>query len=126
MNSEKYLLQIAAENPDIPGKAGDVLRAHLAERAALGLMRDIQLAHCRARETWVNRATAELRCGALLLTVPAGDLERVLRVADLPAQTALEYTRKAVGHPELASIAKRRFGRITEAQALSVLQDAQP
>lgn len=126
MDNEKYLLWIAAESPDIPGKAGDVLRAHLAEQAALGLMRDIQLAYCRARESLVTRAQMELRCGALLLTVPASGLERVLRVADLPAQTAIEYTRKAVDHPELASIAKRRFGHLTEAQALSVLQDAKP
>ena len=125
MNSETLLLQIAAESPDLPGHAGDLLRARLAQQAALGLMMDIQLAHARSREAVVTGARMALRCGALLLRVPACDLDRVLRVSSIGPQAAIEYVKLADDHPNLARIAVKRRGRIGEAQAMDLLKGTQ-
>ncbi|MDR3452636.1 MAG: hypothetical protein P4L96_07525 [Rhodoferax sp.] len=122
INWDARLLQIAEEHPDASGMAGELLRARLAQQAAHVVTHDLQLAHARAREAVVTGARLSLRCGALLLNAPAGDVAHLLRFAGISPQAGINYTHMALGHPELARISAKRFGRISEAQALHLLR----
>lgn len=120
MQTDKLLRDLARDDPQIPGQAGDVLRARLAQQAASDLIQDIHLAHARSREAVVTGARMALRCGALLLQA-GGEWAPTLRAAGISEHTGAEYVALALAHPELAAIALRRFGRISEAQALQTL-----
>ncbi|MDR3453787.1 MAG: hypothetical protein P4L96_13475 [Rhodoferax sp.] len=121
INWDARLLQIAEEHPDASGRAGELLRARLAQQAIHGLTHDLHLAHARAREAVVTGTRMALRCGALLLKAPAGEVATLMRVAGITPQAGEHYMHMALGHPELARISAKRFGRISEAQALHLL-----
>ncbi len=121
-NWESRLRQLAAENPDAPGEAGETLRAVLKRQAAHDLTQALQLSHARSREAVVTSARMALRCGALLLNAPAGELPGLLRAADISTQAAENYMRLALDHPEMQERCLRRNGRITEGEALNLLR----
>lgn len=119
--TDKLLHELAEAHPNLPEAAGDAMRARLAAHAALDLIQDVMLADARAREAVATGARMALRCGTLLLNA-GGDWDRLLRAAGISEQTAAGYVALALAYPEIAAIASRRFGRITEAQALEILR----
>ena len=125
-NWNARLLQIAKENPDAPGKAGEILRAALARQAVSQSTHDLQLSHCRTREAVVTGARMALRCGALLLrakaTMPANEFAGLLRVACILPEAAEGYMLLAHEHPNLRRQCLRRKGRISESDALNILR----
>ena len=119
------LLQIAQENPDTPGRAGELLHDRLARQAAHAFTRDIHLAHARAREAVVTGTRMALRCGGLLLKVPAGEVAALMRGAGITPHAGEDYMRIASEFADLARICTRRNGRISEAHALHLLRGEQ-
>ena len=124
INWDARLLQIAEEHPDAPGRAGELLRARLARQATHGLTHDLHLAHARAREAVVTGTRLSLRCGALLLKAPAGEVATLLRVAGITPQAGEHYMQLASEFAELRKTCERRNGRISENDALHSLRGA--
>jgi hypothetical protein len=63
-----------------------------------------------------------LRCGALLLTAPRGDLLTLLRAAGISTRAADKYIRLALAATgEQRRRCLRRRGRITESEAMDLL-----
>lgn len=117
---DKFLREMTEAHPDLPGTASDAMRARLAAHAAFDLIQDVMLADARTRESVLRGVCMALRCGALLLK-EGHDWTRLLRATGISEQAAAGYVAMALTHPELAAIASRRFGRITEAQAQDIL-----
>lgn len=118
--ADKLLREVAEGYPDLPDAAGDAMRARLTVHASFDLIQDVMLADARAREAVATGARMALRCGTLLLN-GGRDWDRMLRAAEISEQAAAGYVALALAHPEMAAIASRRFGRLTEAQAREVL-----
>ena len=121
-NWNARLLQIAKDNADLSGTVGDKLRSSLARYANVDKCRALELAHARAREAVVTGTRMALRCGAILNETPASDLPFLLRVTGVSDKASTNYARIAQEFPVLSQLCARRNGRITERQALQVLQ----
>jgi hypothetical protein len=110
----------------IPGEAGERLRSLLRQRAFSFFAQQVQLASARSREAVVTEARQALRCGCLLLQVPASDLPVLLRAACISQETAEAYmllARKCTKDQRRRLL--RRRGRITEDEALDLLRGTQ-
>lgn len=118
--TESLLRTLAETHPDVLGATGDAMRARVAAHAAFDLIQDVMLADARAREAVATGARMALRCGTLLLK-GGGDSDKLLRTAGISEQAAAGYVALALAYPELAEIGSRRFGRLTEAQALETM-----
>ena len=118
--------QLAREHAEMAGATGDKLRATIARHPVAESVRSLQLAHARAREAVVTGARMALRCGALLGDVPSSNLAYCARIACLTEIEVARYRALAQSFPDLAATCARRNGRISEMQALQVLDRAQP
>jgi hypothetical protein len=121
MQADKILSEIARDDLQLPGAVGDAMRARMADQASADLIQDVLLAHARARESIVTGARMALRCGALLLKT-GGDWAPLLRATGISEETAADYVALALTYPDMARTVLQRLGRVTEAQALGMLQ----
>ncbi len=124
-NWQLRMQQIASEHADMGGPTGDKLRAAIARHTVAESLRSLQLAHARAREAVVTGTRMALRCGALLGDVPPSCLAQSLRIACISDMTAASYLGLAQSFPDLAAMCARLNGRISEMQALQVLEGLQ-
>jgi hypothetical protein len=125
-NWESRLQQIAREHADMAGPTGERLRATIARHTVAESVRSLQLAHARAREAVVTGTGMALRCGALLGDVLPAQMALTLRIACLSDMTAASYLGLAQSFQDLAATCARRNGRISEIQALRVLDRPHP
>lgn len=121
-NWNARLLQIAMDHADAPGKAGEILRARLAQHAFSTFSHDLQLAHARAREAVVTGVRMSLRCGVLLMQAPASEIATLIKSAGIMPEVAKRYEQMASRCPKLWDRCERRSGRITEGEAFYVLR----
>ena len=125
-NWQACLQQIAREHALMAGPTGDRLRATIARHTVTQSVRSLQLGHAVVRESVITGTRFALRCGALLCDVPPAQMALPLSIACLSDMDAAGYLALAQSFPDLAATCARRNGRISEMQALQVLDRPHP
>ena len=129
INWELRLQQLAEENPDAANELGGALRKALREKERNRFNHDLAVAHGRARESVVTGVSMSIKCCDLLLTAKASlsdkEYSTLLRITSISDDAANAYIQLATACPELRKICSRRKGRISETEALNLLNGRQ-